>query len=160
MKKIFLMIAAAAILVSCQQRQGSKNDHGQMSMKTDSVAACCASKDGLFIHLSSGYENPHKALMALKMAVMMSEHQDVLVYVDIKGVDLLLKSSKDLKYKDFPTLYELLDQLAQKKVTVMACPACMKAAGYKQEDLRGGIILAQKDKFFNFTKGKIVTLDY
>ncbi len=36
----------------------------------------------------------------------------------------------------------------------------MKAAGYKQEDLRRGIILAQKDKFFNFTKGKIVTLDY
>lgn len=70
MKKIFLKISAAAILVSWQQPAGQKNDHGQMSMKTDSVAACCASKDGLFIHLSSGYENPHKAFMALKMAAI------------------------------------------------------------------------------------------
>ena len=54
----------------------------------------------------------------------------------------------------------VLDQLAAKKVIVMACPTCMKVAGYKAEDLRPGIIVAEKDKFFNFTKGRIVTLDY
>jgi predicted peroxiredoxin len=73
---------------------------------------------------------------------------------------MLMKNSKDMKFKDFPTLYELLDQLAAKKVTVMACPACLKVAGLKPEDLRPGIIVAEKDKFFNFTKGRIVTLDY
>jgi predicted peroxiredoxin len=98
--------------------------------------------------------------MALKMAVMMSMDKDVIVYIDIKGVEMLVKTSKDMKFKDFPTLYELLDQLAEKKVTVMACPTCLKVAGYNPEDLRPGIIIAQKDKFFNFTKGRIVTLDY
>jgi len=28
------------------------------------------------------------------------------------------------------------------------------------EDLKEGIQTAQKDKFFNFTKGRIITLDY
>lgn len=65
-----------------------------------------------------------------------------------------------MKFKDFPTLYELLDQLVTKKVIVMACPTCMKVAGYKPEDLRPGIIIAKKEKFFNFTKGRIITLDY
>ena len=131
-----------------------------MVMKADSTKSCCATKDGLFLHISSGYENPHKVLMALKMAVMMSMDKDVVVYFDIKGVDLVLKTSKEMKFKDFPTLHELLDQLAAKKVIVMACPTCLKVAGYKPEDLRPGIIIAEKDKFFNFTKGRIVTLDY
>jgi peroxiredoxin family protein len=67
---------------------------------------------------------------------------------------------KKMNFKDFPTLHELLDQLADKKVTMMACPTCMKVAGYKPEDLRSGIIIAEKERFFNFTKGRIVTLDY
>ncbi len=160
MKKILFLFAMAGVMMSCQQSGDKMHDHEKVVVKTDSVAACCATKDGLFIHLSSGYESPHKVLMALKMAVMMSAHQDVLVYVDINGVDLLQKTSKDLKYKDFPTLFESLDKLAAAKVTVMACPSCMQAAGYKEEDLRPGIIIAQKDKFFNFTKGKIITIDY
>ena len=45
-------------------------------------------------------------------------------------------------------------------LAVMDSPTCLKIAGFKAEDLRPGIIIAQKDKFFNFTKGRIVTLDY
>jgi predicted peroxiredoxin len=151
---------ALALMVSCKQAEEKKVTEDHSTMQTDSVPSCCASKDGLFIHLSSGYDNPHKVLMALKMASMMAMDEDVLVYVDIQGVELLLKSSKDMKFKDFPTLFELLDQLKEKKVTVMACPTCLKVAGHQPEDLREGIIIAEKDKFFNFTKGKIVTIDY
>jgi peroxiredoxin family protein len=46
------------------------------------------------------------------------------------------------------------------KVGVYACPTCLKIAGYKPEDLIAGVQIAQKDKFFNFTKGRIITLDY
>ena len=159
MKKIIVLILAVFALVSCKQAEDKKVEHGQMGMKTDSAMSCCT-KDGIFMHISSGYDNPHKVLMALKMAVMMSMDKDVLVYFDIEGVKMLVKTSKDMKFKDFPTLFELLDQLAAKKVTVMACPTCLKIAGFKPEDLRPGIIIAQKDKFFNFTKGRIVTLDY
>jgi predicted peroxiredoxin len=160
MKKSIVLILAVFAMVSCRQSEDKKVEHGQMGMKTDSAMSCCAAKDGLFLHISSGYDNPHKVLMALKMAVMMSMDKDVIVYIDIKGVEMLVKTSKDMKFKDFPTLFELLDQLATKKVTVMACPTCLKVAGFKPEDVRPGIIIAQKEKFFNFTKGRIVTLDY
>lgn len=153
------MILAVFAMMSCQQTADHNAEHGQMVMKTDSALSCCA-KDGIFLHISSGYDNPHKVLMALKMATMMSMDKDVLVYIDIKGVEMLVKTSKDMSYKDFPSLFELLDQLSAKKVTVMACPTCLKLAGFQPEDLRTGIIIAQKDKFFNFTKGRIVTLDY
>ena len=160
MKKIIVLIIAVFAMVSCKQVEDKKTEHDQMGMKSDSVSSCCAIRDGVFLHISSGYDNPHKALMALKMAAMMAMDQDVLVYIDIKGVDMLVKTSKDMKFSDFPTLFELLDQLAAKKVTVMACPTCLKVAGFEPEDLRPGIIIAQKDKFFNFTKGRIITLDY
>jgi predicted peroxiredoxin len=160
MKKFIVLILAVFAMVSCKQVEDKKVENGMMGIKADSAKSCCATKDGLFLHISSGYDNPHKVLMALKMAVMMSMDKDVIVYMDIKGVEMLVKTSKDMKFKDFPTLFELLDQLAAKKVTVMACPTCLKIAGFNPEDLRPGIIIAQKDKFFNFTKGRIVTLDY
>ena len=160
MKKLFLIAFVLLAFISCKQTDEKKNEHAGMDMKTDSVASCCGTKDGLFLHISSGYDDPHKVLMALKMATMMAMDKDVLVYIDIKGVEMLMKTSKDMKYKDFPTLYELLDQLAANKVTVMACPTWLKVAGLSPGDLRPGGITAQKDKFFNFTKGRIVTLDY
>jgi predicted peroxiredoxin len=160
MKIFIVLIIAVFAMISCKQVEDKKVEYSQMGMKTDSAMSCCAAKDGLFLHISSGYDNPHKVLMALKMAVMMSMDKDVIVYIDIKGVQMLVKTSKDMKFKDFPTLFELLDQLSVKKITVMACPTCLKIAGFTPEDLRRGIIIAQKDKFFNFTKGRIVTLDY
>ncbi len=160
MKKIVILIFAVFALVSCRHAADKKGEQGQMIIKTDSAKSCCAAKDGLFLHISSGYDSPHKVLMALKMAVMMSMDKDVVIYFDIKGVDLVMKSSKEMKFRDFPTLHELLDQLAEKKVIMMACPTCLKIAGYSQEDLRPGVIIAEKDNFFNFTKGRIITLDY
>jgi predicted peroxiredoxin len=159
MKKIIILVFSVFAMISCKQVEDKKVENGQLGMKTDSAMSCCV-KDGIFLHISSGYDNPHKVLMALKMALMMSMDKDVVVYFDIKGVDLVLKTSKEMKFRDFPTLHELLDQLAAKKVILMACPTCMKVAGYKPEELRSGIIIAEKEKFFNFTKGRIVTLDY
>jgi predicted peroxiredoxin len=47
-----------------------------------------------------------------------------------------------------------------KGVDIFVCPTCLKVAGYNPEDLMEGIQVAQKDKFFSFTKGRILTLDY
>ena len=77
--------------------------------------------DGVFIHISEGYNDAHKALMPLKMATIMADDKDVLIYMDIHVVNLLVKVS---------------------------------------EDLKEGIQTAQKGKFFNFTKGRIIKLDY
>ena len=117
-------------------------------------------KDGLFLHVSSGYDNPHKASMALSLAVKMSESQDVALFFDIEGVKLLTKDSEDIQMDNFMTCHSALDTLLKRNVTIMACPMCMAKAEIKPENLREGIIVAEKEKFFNFTKGRILTLDY
>ncbi|MCI0522227.1 MAG: hypothetical protein L0Y37_01085 [Bacteroidales bacterium] len=55
---------------------------------------------------------------------------------------------------------QLIKKLLEMNVGVYACPTCLKIAGYEQGDLMEGIQVAQKDRFFDFTKGRIITLDY
>lgn len=116
--------------------------------------------DGVFIHLSQGAKEPHRVLMALNMADLMSEDHPVLVYFDIKAIEIVLKDARDITYAHFPSLKTQLARLAQKGVTLLACPGCMKAAGKTAKDLAPGIQVAEKTKFFSFTKGRILTLDY
>ena len=158
MKRIYWMLLMAVTLLSCNQ-QKEKGTASRGMVHDSAVAACCL-KDGMLIHISSGYENPHKVLMALKMALMMSKDKEVLIYLDVAAVKLVLKDSKDMKFDDFPALQELLRELIEAKVTIMACPTCLKIAGKSESDLIPGVIPAVKDKFFTFTKGRIVTLDY
>jgi predicted peroxiredoxin len=117
-------------------------------------------KDGVFIHISHGYDNPHRVLMAMRMAEMMAETKDVLVYLDIKGVEVVLKNSKEMTYSPFPSLHTQIEKLLKKGITIMACPGCLKSAGKTPADLRKGIKVADKNAFFNFTEGRILTLDY
>jgi hypothetical protein len=42
----------------------------------------------------------------------------------------------------------------------MVGPTCLKAAGKVPDDLAPGIQIADKDRFFTFTKGRILTMDY
>jgi predicted peroxiredoxin len=118
------------------------------------------SKDGVFIHLSQGQNDPHRVLMALNMANLMSDDHAVLVYFDIKAIEVVLKDAKDLTYSHFPSSKSQLAKLREKGVLLMACPGCLKAAGKSADDLAPGIQIADKTKFFSFTPGRILTLDY
>jgi len=117
-------------------------------------------RDGLFIHITQCYEDPHRVLMPLKMATMMAPDKDVIVYMDIHAVNLLVKGAEDIEFADFESAHTYIKQLIDLKVGVYACPTCLKIAGFKSEDLMEGVQVAQKDKFFNFTEGRIITLDY
>lgn len=117
-------------------------------------------RDGLFIHITEAYDDAHEVLMPLKMASMMAQDKDVLVYMDIDAVKLLVKDAKDLQYSEFESAHTYIKKINELGGTVMACPTCLKIAGYKPEDLREGVEIANKDKFYNFTKGRILTLDY
>lgn len=157
MKKFGLIIMLGFMILSCNQNLKQGNTSIQ---ETQIVAQADTIKDGVFIHITDGYDDPHRVLMPLKMAVMMSKDKDVLVYLDIHAVELLVKGAKDLKYSDFDSFQTYVKQLIDKEVGVYACPTCLKIAGFKPEDLMDGIQVAQKDKFFSFTKGRIITLDY
>ncbi|WP_197907487.1 DsrE family protein [Mycolicibacterium alvei] len=119
-----------------------------------------AARDGVFIHISHGPEDPHRVLMALNMATMMSEDRDVAVYFDINGVNVVLADAPDLTYAQFPSSKTQIATLLSKGVPLMACPGCLTAAGKSAADLAPGIQLADKQKFFSFTNGRILTLDY
>ena len=89
-----------------------------------------------------------------------ADEKDVIVYADIHAVELLVKGAKDLTFSDFDSFQTYLKQLLDKNVGVYACPTCLAIAGFKPEDLMDGVQVAQKDKFFSFTKGRILALDY
>jgi len=117
-------------------------------------------RDGVFIHISHGADDPHRLLMALNMANMMSADHPVLVYFDIRAVEAVLKDSKDVQFSHFPSSKTQLSDLAKRGVTLMVCPGCLKVAGKTPADLAPGIQVADKAKFFSFTSGRILALDY
>lgn len=117
-------------------------------------------KDGVFIHISSGLENPHKVLMGLTMALRMADENDVYVYMDINAVNVVLNSSKSLEMNKFETSKILVDKILNKGVRIAVCPTCLEVANKTQYDLMKGIKLANKEDFFGFTQGRILTLDY
>ena len=159
MKKIGLFFIMVLMAVSCNQ-QPKPEKLAMDNMPTMDAACCDTVRDGVFIHITEGYNDPHRVLMPLKMATMMAMDKDVLVYMDIHAVELAVKSAKDLNYADFESFKTYIKKLNDMKVGVYACPTCLKIAGFAPEDLMEGVQVAQKDKFFNFTKGRIITLDY
>ncbi len=157
MKTIGLLIIAGLVTISCNQNPKNIDD----SKQENSVAVnSVPDRDGVFIHITESYNDPHRVLMPMKMATMMAKDQDVIIYLDIHAVELLVKSAKDMQFADFESFQTYLKQLIDMKVGIYACPTCLKVAGFNPEDLLEGVQVAQKDKFFGFTKGRIITLDY
>jgi predicted peroxiredoxin len=146
MRTIGLLILGGILMTSC--------------VKTTVESAPEPETDGVFIHISEGYNDAHKALMPLKMATIMGDDKDVLIYMDIHAVNLLVKGSEDLTHDGFESAQTYFKQLLDMGVGIYACPTCLKVAGFEAADLMDGIKTAEKDKFFNFTKGRIITLDY
>jgi predicted peroxiredoxin len=90
----------------------------------------------------------------------MSEDKDVLVFFDIQGVEVALKDEKVIEFREFESAQTLLNKLIKKGILIYVCPMCLKAANHQLEDLREGVKLAQKEAFFNFTQGRILSLNY
>ena len=117
-------------------------------------------RDGVFIHISHGPEDPHRVLMALTMAELMASDHDVLVYLDIRGIEVVLADAPDLTFSHFPSAQTQMARLLDLNVPIFACPGCLKAAGKTPDDLAKGIRVAEREAFFDFTEGRILTLDY
>ena len=157
MKKILLLTFIGLFSSSCNQmsmQQENTEQDEEIEVLKEKV------NDGVFIHISEAYDDPHRVLMPLKMAVLMAEDKNVLVYMDIDAVNLLVKGAEDLNFNGFDSFQTYIKQLLDKNVGVYACPSCLNVAGYTPDDLMAGIDVAQKEKFFNFTEGRIITLDY
>ena len=119
-----------------------------------------APKDGAFIHISKGEAHAHDVLMALMLADKFSESHDVLVFLDLDGIEMVTKDAPNLLLDPFDPSDDIFKRLVSRDVTILACPACMKVSGISEDDLRNGIGIAQKEMFFDFTEGRILSLDY
>jgi predicted peroxiredoxin len=150
---VVLVLITALVLGGCQPSSTS-------SARSTQPAASQPARDGVFVHVRSGTGDPHSVLMALRMAEIMAADRDVLVYFDIDGIDVVLADGPNLEYETFPSSDTQLAALGEAGVTLMACPGCLEAAGKTADDLREGIELADSDRFFSFTEGRILTLDY
>ena len=157
-KLVYMVLMAVLFLAACTHTE--KKEVIITQMDSTDMPACCAVKDGVFIHISHSTDDAHRVVMPLKMAAMFAMEKPVVVYFDIKGIEVVLKDAKDITYPTFPSSKESLKKLIDMKVKLMACPSCMKAAGKTEADLMPGVVMADKDTFFNFTKGRIITLDY
>ncbi len=124
------------------------------------LPAADTAQDGVLIHITAGPDDPHRVLMALRMAELMSTDHPTVVYMDIDAVHVALKGATPLQHEPFADSATLLQKLIDNGVRIMACPGCLEAAGKSPEDLRKGISVAEKSAFFDFTDGRILTLDY
>jgi predicted peroxiredoxin len=117
-------------------------------------------KDGIFVHIKSGPDDAHSVLMGLHLAQRMASDRDVFVYFDVKGINVVLRSSEDLTLEPFGSAREMIADLLSRGVSIQACPGWLKALGHTPEELLEGVQVADKDDFFTFTAGRILTIDY
>jgi len=139
-----LVTGVASLAAGCQAPGSARN----------------APRDGVFVHITRGADDPHAVLMGLKMATLMAADRDVLVYFDLKGVEVVLADAPDLRYDGFESSRVQLRTLLDRGVPVLVCPGCLRAAGRTAEDVLPRVQVADKERFFSFTRGRILTLDY
>lgn len=147
MKKAVYLFFLFLFVISCANQNSNQNVQTNV-------------KDGVFYHITAGPENPHRALMPLKMAMKMVEDKDVLIYLDIDAPKLVVKSAEDITHPEFESFRTYIKKLTEKGVGIYVCPTCLKIAGFTEQDLIEGVKIAEKEKFFTFTTGRILTLDY
>lgn len=124
------------------------------------AAGPAAARDGVFVHITSGPAHAHRVLMGLRMAQMMASERDVLVYLDVDGIKVVLDDAPELAMEPFGSSRAMVSDLLGRGVGVYACPGCLKALGKTPAQLMPGVKVAEKQAFFGFTRGRILTLDY
>ena len=130
---------------------------GQPRVTADEVPVPETVRDGLFVHVSS--LDAHRALMGLKMAAIMADDRDVLVYLDVEAAVLGAKGQV-ANHPAFDRSNVLIGRILEKGGIVCVCPTCLEVAGYEAGDLRDGVKLADEDELFSFTRGRILSIDY
>lgn len=101
MKSIGLFVAGGLILLSCSRDSG-KPDNGITDRSTAEFSA--PASNGVNIHVTESYNDPHRVLMPLKMAVLMSTDKDVVASADMDAPEMVVKGTAVLTKDDFESL--------------------------------------------------------
>ena len=150
MKKVFALLLVPFLAASCIRVDTTAEQTKDEEKVTD----------GVFIHISKGGDDAHDVLMALMLADKFSTSNDVLVFFDKQGIDMVSDHAPNLEMDPFDSSDEIFARLLKNGAEILACPACMQISGVEKEDLRNGVKIAEKERFLDFTEGRILTLDY
>lgn len=153
---IFAMSTINAQTKSSKAKSKTKTVTEEQTLPTPQPPA----KDGVFIQLSSGSENPQSVLMALTIALKMADDHDVYLFADLKGPEVFLSKAQTLEMKHFEASKVLIQKLLDKGVTIGVCQTCLELLNQTEFDLMKGIKLAKKAEFFRFTSGRILSLTF
>ncbi|ALO17176.1 putative peroxiredoxin [Salinivirga cyanobacteriivorans] len=154
MNRILLTLVAILVMISASCVQNNSDEPA--NKQTTKIEK---KTDGLFVHISTN--EARKVLMGLSIALKMQEGKDVIVFVDAQAINAIVKGGDEYEMEGYEgSSSGMIQKLVKKGVAVMACPMCLKSYGKTDADLLDGIQIAQKEQFFGFTEGRILTLDY
>lgn len=66
---------------------------------------------GILIHIAQCYDDPHRVLIPSKMATLMAQDKDGIVYMDIHAANLLVKSARYIEFADFESAHTYIEIL-------------------------------------------------
>jgi len=150
MKKVLAILLIPLLAAACLRVNSEGESYPEPEAKTD----------GAFIHISKGAADTHDVLMALMLADKFSTSNDVLVFFDKEGIEMVTRNAPNLEMDPFDASDDIFKRLIENGATILACPACMQVSGVEEGDLREGVKIAEKEMFFDFTEGRILSLDY
>jgi predicted peroxiredoxin len=156
--KIFILLFLA-VTISLNSQTKTKKEIQKTSAE-EIVRPLPPPPDGIFIHLSSGVENPQRVLAALTTALDMSSNHEVYVYLDVTAVNIVVNNAKSIEMPKFEASKILIDKLIAKGAAVAVNQLCLEANNKTKFDLMKGIIIANPEDFLNFTRGRILSLSY
>jgi len=124
------------------------------------IAGAVEARDGVFIHITSGKDNPEKVVMGLALALQMTSFADVYVFFDNDGVMIPHLKTEALTYAKLDNSKVLIDKLMERGAKVAVCQTCMEIAAKTQYDLIAGVKFARESDFLSFADGRILSLTY
>ena len=163
--KVFTYLFILTMFVSLTYGQ-TKKSKSKAKVKTEEAVPQPAyvppppAPDGVFIQISSGLTNPQSVLMALTMALRMSTDHEVMVFLDVKGPEIVLSKTQSLEMRKFEPSKILIQKLLDAGVKIGVCSTCLEVMNKTEFDLIKGVKIASKDDFFDFTKGRILSFSY
>ena len=165
--KLFSFILILALLTNSLQGQTkSSKSKAKPKAQTEEPAPQPAyvppppAPDGVFIQISSGLSDPQSVLMGLTMALRMAEDHEVMIFLDVKGPEIVLSKTQSLEMKKYEPSKILIQKLIDRGVKIEVCSTCLEVLNRTEFDLIKGVKIANKADFFEFTRGRILSFHY
>jgi predicted peroxiredoxin len=159
--KLLAVILIVVFTVNSIQAQKSSKSKKKTTEETVQPAYVPPpAPDGVFIQINSGVENPQSVLMALTMALKMSQDHEVLIFLDVNAPEIVLSKTQSLEMKHFDPSKILIQKLVDRGVKLAVCSTCLEAMNKTEFDLIKGVKISSKDDLFDFTKGRFLCFSY